>query len=66
MNTSTSVPAGRLKIKKTLLNLYLMGAALLLVMILLFDNQSPEGIAAMGNDPWMLYLEEGFCRCILF
>ncbi len=66
MNILTSFQAGQLTMKKTSLILCILGAVLLPVLILLFEHQSPEGMSALRNDPWMLYLEEGFCRCILF
>ncbi|MDO9373097.1 MAG: ABC transporter permease [Ferruginibacter sp.] len=60
MSLLISLRSELLKTKRTsLLYLCVCGAALVPVMTLFFDNESPESLATLKLDPWVRYLDEG-------
>ncbi len=61
MNITTTLSAEVLKVRRTHLIKLCVGAAAFIPLVLfIFDNNTPEGIAEVSKDPWNIYFMKGW------
>ena len=61
MNITTTLHAEFLKIRRTyLIRLCIFTAAFIPLVLFVFDNNTPQGIAEVSRDPWNIYFKTGW------